>query len=119
VPFRRIEIPAKPGIGPLSVARWVINRSIPSGRAEAYRPQPPAPVRARSRSAHLDGPVQHHISHEWLYAQYILENRTPDDLAAELGARPSSVARWAKSYGIPIRSRGGPSRKSALATKGA
>lgn len=60
-------------------------------------------------------PVQHHISHEWLYAQYIFENRTLDDLAAELGASPSSVARWAKSYGIPIRARGGPSHQSALA----
>lgn len=30
-----------------------------------------------------------------------------DDLAAELGASPSSVARWAKNQDIPIRSRVG------------
>ncbi|MDR3658460.1 MAG: TniQ family protein [Mycobacterium sp.] len=64
-------------------------------------------------------PVQHQVSHEWLYTQYIVENRTLSDIAEELGATASTVARWAKNYGIPVRRGGGASHKSALAKKSA
>ncbi|WP_370070097.1 hypothetical protein [Mycobacterium sp. MAA66] len=69
------------------------------------------PTRAPGR------PVQHRISHEWLYTQYIVKNRTMRDIADELDTSPPTLARWAKNYGIPLRPRGGGSHKSALLKK--
>lgn len=59
-------------------------------------------------------PVHCRIHPEWLYAQYIVKNRTIRDIADELDVSVATVARWAKNYGIPLRPRGGRSHKSAL-----
>ncbi|WP_232661237.1 TniQ family protein [Pseudonocardia sp. TRM90224] len=54
------------------------------------------------------------IDPHWLYEQYVVERRTLPDLARESGASASTLARWARTHGIPIRGRGGPSHHTNL-----
>ncbi|MEU4209857.1 LysR family transcriptional regulator [Streptomyces sp. NPDC026206] len=51
---------------------------------------------------------------EWLTDQYVHRRRTIHDIAAETGASKTTLARWAREYGIPLRSRGGMSHGRAL-----
>jgi hypothetical protein len=56
----------------------------------------------------------HGIDPEWLRHQYLVELRTLGDLAAEIGATPSTLSRHAQAHGIPLRARGGASHQSSL-----
>lgn len=50
----------------------------------------------------------------WLHDQYVNMRRTLPDLAKETGMSTANMARWAKTHGIPLRARGGPSHSAAL-----
>jgi len=54
------------------------------------------------------------VDRDWLYEQYVNKRRTLPDLAAEAGMSAANMARWAKKYAIPMRSRGGPSHRATL-----
>ncbi|MBT3091134.1 MULTISPECIES: hypothetical protein [unclassified Streptomyces] len=54
------------------------------------------------------------VSREWPTEQYIDRHRTIQDIAAETGASKTTITRWAREYGIPLRSRGGVSHDRAL-----
>lgn len=49
------------------------------------------------------------IDRDWLYQQYITHRRSLPDIAGQCGLSDSSVARWAKIFGIPLRPKGGAS----------
>lgn len=46
---------------------------------------------------------------DWLFDQYVQRQRSLPEIAAEVGVSITSVARWAKTFGIPLRRRGGGS----------
>jgi hypothetical protein len=48
----------------------------------------------------------HAIDRDWLYEQYITQHRSLTDIAQQCGLTGSTVARWAKIYGIPLRPKG-------------
>jgi AraC-like DNA-binding protein len=52
----------------------------------------------------------HPIDRDWLYEQYITQHRALPDIARQCGLSDSTVARWAKIFGIPLRPKGGASR---------
>lgn len=52
------------------------------------------------------------IERDWFYTEYVTHGRPLPDLAREQGVSPSTMARWARTYAIPLRPRGG-SRKDA------
>lgn len=54
------------------------------------------------------------IERDWLHDQYVIKRRTLPDIAKETGMSTANMARWAKTHGIPLRARGGPSHGSAL-----
>lgn len=49
------------------------------------------------------------IDRDWLHQQYIIHRRSLPDIARQCGLSDSTVARWAKIFGIPIRPKGGAS----------
>jgi hypothetical protein len=53
------------------------------------------------------------VDPDWLRDQYLKKGRPLPDLAAEVGCSPANMARLAKENGIPLRSRGGVSHRSA------
>jgi hypothetical protein len=56
------------------------------------------------------GPKAKHIfERDWLIDQYLNRQRPLPEIAAEVGVGTATVARWAKTFGIPLRSRGGGS----------
>jgi DNA-binding transcriptional LysR family regulator len=71
------------------------------------------------RPAHT--PRKHdEIDRDWLFTEYVVNRRTLPDLAAEKGMSTMNMSRWAKTHGIPLRGRGGPSHTANIkATKAA
>lgn len=65
------------------------------------------------RKPHL--PQRTAVDRTWLHEQYLIKRRTLPDIARELGMSSTNLARWAKKYDIPLRSRGGSSHSAALA----
>ncbi|WP_277243295.1 TniQ family protein [Mycolicibacterium obuense] len=53
--------------------------------------------------------VKHPFEREWLTDQYVNRQRSLPEIAAETGVSITTVARWAKTFGIPLRSQGGGS----------
>lgn len=49
------------------------------------------------------------IDQDWLHQQYIIHRRSLPDIARQCGLSDSTVARWAKIFGIPLRPKGGAS----------
>ncbi len=47
------------------------------------------------------------VDREWLYTQYVTHQRPLPDLACERGVSTTTIARWAKRHGVPLRPRGG------------
>jgi len=72
---------------------------------------------ARDYNIALRAPRQarHTINRDWLYNQYVTKRRALPDIAREYGMSTANMARWAKSHGIPMRSRGRPSHSANLA----
>jgi hypothetical protein len=60
------------------------------------------------------GRLRHQIDPDWLRAQYVDEQRTLPDIAAEIGTTPPNLARVAAKHGIPLRERGGASHAASL-----
>lgn len=56
------------------------------------------------------------VDRDWLYEQYVTRCRALPDLAREAGMSTSNLARWAKTHGIPMRGRGGPSHSASPAS---
>ncbi|MFH8380042.1 LysR family transcriptional regulator [Kitasatospora sp. NPDC018058] len=54
------------------------------------------------------------VERDWLTEQYVHRRRTLADLAREKGMSTANMARWAKTYNVPLRSRGGSSHSRAL-----
>ncbi|MFG2841752.1 LysR family transcriptional regulator [Kitasatospora sp. NPDC048296] len=54
------------------------------------------------------------IERDWLFEQYVHHRRTLPDLAREKGMSTTNMARWARTYEIPLRPRGGGSHDAAL-----
>lgn len=52
------------------------------------------------------------VERDWLYAEYIVRGRTLPELARDQGVGASTIARWARAHGIPLRPRGS-TRKAA------
>jgi transposase len=52
---------------------------------------------------------------DWLVEQYVDEGRSLKDMAGERGVSASTMARWAKMYGVPMRPRGGSRRSPRTA----
>jgi len=46
------------------------------------------------------------VTQDWLRREYVEHGRTFNDLAAEVGSSPTSLALWAKKWGLPVRPRG-------------
>jgi hypothetical protein len=59
------------------------------------------------------------IERDWLYDRYVNRRRALPDIAAEAGMSTANMARWAKKYEIPMRSRGGRSHSSTLRAENA
>ena len=47
------------------------------------------------------------IERDWFYTEYVTHGRPLPDLAREQGVSTSTMARWARTYEIPLRPRGG------------
>lgn len=58
--------------------------------------------------------LRREIDPAWLYDQYVLNRRTIGELATQLGMSENGLRARARSYGIPIRRKGGPSHVKAL-----
>ncbi|MFB7654190.1 MULTISPECIES: TniQ family protein [unclassified Streptomyces] len=56
------------------------------------------------------------IERDWLIEQYVHRRRTLTDLARETGMSTTNMARWAHTYNIPLRPRGGGSHDASLRT---
>lgn len=72
--------------------------------------------RCRELSIDLDTPGRRRtwlVDRDWLHQQYVDRGRPLPDIAAEVGCSPANMARIAKENGIPLRSRGGVSHRSA------
>ncbi len=54
------------------------------------------------------------IDRDWLYTEYVVHRRALPDLAAEKGMSTANMSRWAKTHGIPLRGRGGPSHSANI-----
>jgi hypothetical protein len=75
---------------------------------------------ARDYEIQLRDPVHRRrvtVDRDWLYGQYVIERRALPDIAKEVGASTTSLARLAKIYAIPMRGRGGHSHSATLATQ--
>lgn len=53
-------------------------------------------------------------SKEWLYKEYVIKQRTCNEIAIEVKRDPKSVWSWLKKYNIPTRPRGGPSSSGSF-----
>ena len=53
-------------------------------------------------------------SSAWLIDEYIEKRRTCNDIAKDVGKDPKTVWSWLKSYGIPVRPRGGASSSGSF-----
>lgn len=60
--------------------------------------------------------TRHIIDPDWLYTQYIDHQRPLPDLARERGVSTTTMARWAKAYGVLLRPRGGARNSAQVAT---
>lgn len=49
------------------------------------------------------------IDRDWLHQQYVVHRRSLLDIARQCALSDSTVARWAKIFGIPLRPKGGAS----------
>ncbi len=56
------------------------------------------------------------VDADWLYTQYVDHQRPLPDLARERGVSTTTMARWAKAYGVPLRPRGGARNGVKVAT---
>lgn len=54
------------------------------------------------------------IDRDWLYTEYVEHRRALPDLAADKGMNTMNMSRWAKTHGIPLRGRGGPSHTANI-----
>jgi DNA-binding transcriptional LysR family regulator len=54
------------------------------------------------------------IDRDWLHRQYIIDRRSIPDIARQCGLSESTVARWAKIFGIPLRPKGRASHVTTL-----
>jgi TniQ/Bacterial regulatory helix-turn-helix protein, lysR family len=59
------------------------------------------------------------VDRDWLYNQYVNQRRALPDLAKEAGMSTANMARWARTYAIPMRSRGSSSHSAVLAAASA
>ncbi|KAA1430789.1 MULTISPECIES: TniQ family protein [Mycobacteriaceae] len=57
--------------------------------------------------------TKHTVDPDWLYTQYVTHQRPLPDLARERGVSTTTMARWAKTHGVPLRTRGGAARNKA------
>ena len=64
-------------------------------------------------------PLSTSVDRVWLHEQYHTHRRTLPDIAREAGMSTTTLARWARKYGIPLRGRGGPSHAAAQAADSA
>ena len=46
------------------------------------------------------------VTPDWLQQEYVEKGCTFKDLAAEVGSSPTTLARWARRWGLPVRPRG-------------
>lgn len=72
--------------------------------------------RCHELSIDLDTPGRRRtwlVDRDWLHHQYVDRGRPLPDIAVEVGCSPANMARIAKEHGIPLRSRGGVSHRSA------
>lgn len=56
------------------------------------------------------------VDPDWLYTQYVDHQRPLPDLARERGVSTTTMARWAKTYRVPLRPRGGVRNSAQVAT---
>lgn len=64
-------------------------------------------------------PLSTSVDRVWLHEQYHTHRRTLPDIAREAGMSTTTLARWARKYGIPLRGRGGLSHAAAQAADSA
>jgi|GEM_PF-2134542 len=84
-------------------ARYNVQRS--TVRAKLIAHDIPIPANHRPR---------HNIDRAWLHAQYVTQQRTMPEIAAETGASTGTIARLIQEYAIPTRGRGAPSHQQSL-----
>ncbi|KUF15774.1 TniQ family protein [Streptomyces silvensis] len=63
------------------------------------------------------GPIPTPIDREWLYDQYVVQQRTLGQIAADLDMSDTNLLRRAHQLGIPMRPGGGPSHADALSVR--
>lgn len=81
-----------------------VSRQIVARLANDYE----LPLREPGRQARTT------INRDWLHDQYVNKRRALPDIAKEAGMSTANMARWAKTYAIPMRSRGGGSHAARL-----
>lgn len=81
------EIAATIGVSRQTIARLVRDYDIPLREPRQYARQT--------------------VDRDWLYDQYVNKRRTLPDIAREAGMSTANMARWAKTYAIPMRRPGG------------
>jgi len=57
---------------------------------------------------------RHNIDRDWLHEQYVTQQRTMPEIAAETGASTATIARLIQEHAIPARGRGAPSHQQSL-----
>lgn len=62
--------------------------------------------------------VKHVFERDWLFDQYVNRQRSLPEIAAEAEVSMATVARWAKTFGIPMRSQGGGSHTVVRKARG-
>jgi len=90
--------------------------------ADRYGTERKVVARLARRSAIPLRPAQrprHHeeVDRDWLYTEYVHNQRTLPELAIEKGMSTMNMSRWAKLHNIPLRGRGGPSHRATLVAK--
>nr|VTP02046.1 DNA-binding transcriptional activator GcvA [Mycobacterium riyadhense] len=80
-------------------ARVGVSRGVVTRLAHDYG----IPIRKRNNQ---EGAV---IDRDWLHQQYMIHRRSIPDIARQCGLSDSTVAQWARIFGIPLRPKGGAS----------
>lgn len=104
---------------PARLRRLVVdeNRSVHSIAEEFSVGRKPLTSALRREGIPVPAPhgrLRHQIDPDWLRGQYVDEQRTLPDIAAEIGTTPPNLARLAAKHGIPLRERGGASHVASL-----
>jgi len=104
-------------VTPTQLRQQIQDGATLTGLAERYGVQR-STVRAELVAHDIELPPnhrrRHQIDRDWLREQYLVKQRTTEEIAAATGASPTTVVRLLREYAIPARGRGTPSHQQSL-----